>query len=118
MKITWFVILFLSISSSSHARELYRAPSAEDGGSYWVLSQERLEGDMVEILTSHVWHNNSSTSFIKFRINCASKAYLMLAISNEKGVQEFPTKPFRAVKNPEWESRKESSDLIEFVCKK
>jgi hypothetical protein len=118
MKVNWAIILLLGMSALCHAKELYRAPSAEDGGSYWVLSKERLDGGLVEVITSHIWHDNSSTSFIKLRINCASEAYLMLAISNEKGIQEFPTKPLREVKNPEWESRKASSDLIQFVCKK
>jgi hypothetical protein len=118
MKFNWAVILLLGMSAVCHTKELYRAPSAEDGGSYWVLSQEILETGTIEVLTSHIWHDNSSTSFIKFRINCASEEYMMLAISNEKGVHELPTNPLREVKKPEWESRKASSDLIQFVCKK
>lgn len=115
---------FMSISlvTFSYAKEMYRAPSAGDSGTYYVLTYEKVEGDIVRVLTSRIGKGNEYTDFTDLKFNCASKQYFELAGGSEDGVKEIPSKPLK-----DWSGKSKWTplvtgsskyDLFQFICDK
>lgn len=116
------VILFLSIPFGAFAKELYRAPSAGDSGTYFVLKIEKLDKAQFKVLTSRIGKGNAYTDFTELKINCKTRQYFELAGSSEDGKKEAPTATLK-----EWSSRSEwtslvpgssKHDLVTYVCRK
>ncbi|MDX7750866.1 hypothetical protein SJR52_15350, partial [Aeromonas caviae] len=83
MKKYFAVIAIMTVSINSYAKEIYRAPSPGDSGTYYVLSREKIENGMIKVITSRVGKGNEYTDFTEMKINCASKQYFELAGSSE-----------------------------------
>ena len=122
MKIYFAVIAIMTVSINSYAKEIYRAPSPGDSGTYYVLSREKIENGMIKVITSRVGKGNEYTDFTEMKINCASKQYFELAGSSEDGAQEKPSKPLKDWSGQsKWTSLVAGSskyDLVQFICKK
>lgn len=119
--ITTAVALF-SISSFSMAKDLYRAPSDGDKGSYYILDNKELSDGLVRVLSSRIGKGNASTDFTELKINCKTKQYFVLALGEENGAKDKPTEELKDwSKQSKWTSLVEGSsksDLVEYVCKK
>lgn len=122
MKKIVIILAFASLSSFSIASEMYRAPSAGDRGTYFVLNAENIGHKTVKVLTSRVGKGNAYTDFTELKINCQSKQYFELAGSSEDGGKSKPSKPLKDwSKQSKWTSfvpGSSKSDLVTFVCKK
>jgi hypothetical protein len=118
-----FTFLYvLVIPFGSFAKELYRAPSAGDSGSYYVLETEKLEGGQIKVLTSRVGKGAAYTDFTELKVNCKTKQYFELAGDSEDGAKESPTQPLK-----DWSARSKWTslvtgsskyDLVNYVCSK
>ncbi|WP_152487840.1 MULTISPECIES: hypothetical protein [unclassified Pseudomonas] len=116
------IAILMTINTFCYSRELYRAPTAGDSGTYYVLTHEKIDLNISKVLTSRIGKNNEYTDFTELNINCASKQYLELASNNEDGAQEKPTKPLKAwSNNSKWTSLVAGSskyELVQFICKR
>lgn len=122
MKRYFAAIILISVSINSYAKEMYRAPSSGDSGTYYVLKHEKIENGIIKALTSRVGKGNEYTDFTELKINCVSKQYFELAGSNEDGAQEKPSKLLKDWSGQsKWTSLVTGSskyDLVQFICKK
>ena len=112
-----FVLTFVSLLVS--ANEMYRAPSAGDSGSYFVISSEQGDDGIHTVLTSRIGKGNAYTDFTKLKINCASKQYFELGGSSEDGAKNSPSKPLKDWSNSKWTpivSGSSKSDLVRYIC--
>jgi hypothetical protein len=122
MKFFCAIICMMSISTFSYAKEIYRAPSSGDSGSYFVLTHEKIANEIINVTTSRIGKNNEYTDFTILKINCTSKQFFEMAGSSEDGAQEKPSKQFKdwSTKS-KWTSLVAGSskyDLVQFICKK
>ena len=122
MKTYCAAMMLISFTNCCYAKELYRAPTAGDSGTYYVLTHEKIEPHISKVLTSRIGKSNEYTDFTELKINCVSKQYFELAGSNEDGAKEKPTKPLK-----DWSSKSKWTslvvgsnkyDLVQFLCKK
>jgi hypothetical protein len=115
-------ITLLSISNISIAKELYRAPSAGDQGSYYILESKELDDGIVQILTSRIGKGNAYTDFTELKVNCKTKQYLEIAGGEEDGAKDNPTETLKdRSKQSKWTTLVIGSskyDLVEYVCKR
>lgn len=122
MRIFCTAIMLMSLTMFSYAKEIYRAPSAGDSGTYFVLTYEKVESGIIKVLTSRIGKGNEYTDFTELKINCESKQYFELAGGYEDGAQEKPTQPLKDWSSKsKWTSLVTGSskyDLVQFVCKK
>jgi hypothetical protein len=111
-----FVMLMAGFSS---AKELYRAPSAGDKGTYYIIDKKQVN-NMVQVLTSRIGKNNAYTDFTKLRINCDTKQFFVLAGSEEDGAKDNPSSELKDYsQNSKWTSLVQGSskyDLVMYVC--
>ena len=63
MKIYCTAIMLMSITSFCYAKELYRAPTLGDSGTYYVLTHEKIESNISKVLTSRIGKGNEYTDF-------------------------------------------------------
>ena len=116
------VVLLLTAPAALLAKELYRAPSAGDSGTYYVLKREKLDDAQFKVLASRIGKGNAYTDFTELKINCKTKQYFELAGASEDGKKEAPTAPLK-----DWSSRSKWTslvtgsskyDLVTHVCRK
>ncbi|NTU73252.1 hypothetical protein HGB07_03730 [Candidatus Roizmanbacteria bacterium] len=116
------IVAMLSVSNVSVAKELYRAQSAGDQGSYYILESKELENGILQVLSSRVGKGNAYTDFTKLKVNCITKQYFEIAGGEENGAKDNPTEALKdRSKQSKWTSLVIGSskyDLVEFVCKK
>ncbi len=93
MKKIYTIMALASLLSFSNANEIYRAPSAGDSGTYFVLNVEKAGNKIVKVLTSRVGKGNAYTDFTELKINCQSKQYFELAGGSEDGKKQTPSRP-------------------------
>ncbi|NQD94079.1 hypothetical protein HP532_15630 [Pseudomonas sp. CrR25] len=122
MKVIFTAIALMVLPAFAYAKELYRAPSSGDSGTYFLLTHEKIENGIIKVTTSRIGKSNEYTDFTELKINCYSKQYLELAGSSEDGAQEKPSKQLK-----DWSSKSKWTplvtgsskyDLVQFVCKK
>ncbi len=115
-------IALLSISNISIAKELYRASSAGDQGSYYILESKELGDGIMQVLSSRIGKGNAYTDFTELKINCKTKQYFELAGGDEDGAKDKPTEQLKDwSKKSKWTSLVNGSskyDLVEYVCRK
>lgn len=102
------------------SQQLYRAPSAGDRGTYYVLSNEKLGGGQVKVLTSRVGKGAAYTDFTELKVDCKNRQYFELAGGSEDGEKDTPTAPLN-----DWSARSKwtslvpgssKSDLVNYIC--
>lgn len=120
MKIYLMATLITLTSNSSYANEIYRHPTSGDSGTYYVLSNEKLNSSVSKVLTSRVGKNSEYTDFTEVKVNCLSNQYFELAGSSEDGLQNKPTKILTDwSKKSKWVPLVTGSskyDLVQFIC--
>lgn len=120
MKNVFIVCALTILAGSLVAKEMYRAPSSGDSGSYFVLNSDEIEGGIIKVLTSRIGKGNAYTDFTELKINCESKQYYELAGGSADGAKDLPTKPLKdwsAQSN--WTSLVVGSskyDLVIYIC--
>ena len=121
MKTYLIATLITLVSNSSYANEIYRHPTSGDSGTYYVLSNEKLNASVRRVLTSRVEKNSEYTDFTEVKINCSSNQYFELAGVSEDGLQNKPTKTLTGwSKKSKWTPLVMGSskyDLVQFICK-
>lgn len=122
MKYHFLIILLFSVAPLSYAKEMYRAPSAGDSGTYYVLKHEKFDANLIKVLTSRVGKNKEYTDFTELKINCESMQFFELAGGSEDGEKNYPTEPLK-----DWSSKSKWTplvtgsskyDLVNFICNK
>ena len=121
MKKTFIILIcMLLFVSYANAKELYRASSAGDKGTYYILSKQAIGDNTFQVLTSRIGKNNAYTDFTELKINCNTMQYYTLAGSEEDGAKEVPSKALKDwSKNSKWTSLVTGSskyDLTIHVC--
>ncbi|MNJ40691.1 hypothetical protein D3C87_1473500 [compost metagenome] len=120
MKIYLMATLITLTSNSSYANEIYRHPTSGDSGTYYVLSNEKLNSSVSKVLTSRVGKNSEYTDFTEVKVNCLSNQYFELAGGSEDGLQNKPTKILADwSKKSKWAPLVTGSskyDLVQFIC--
>ena len=113
-------IALMLITEFAVAKELYRASSAGDKGTYYILESENLGNNIIRVLSSRIGKGNAYTDFTELKVNCSTKQYFILAESEEDGARETPSKPLKDwSKNSKWTSSGTGSskhDLVTFTC--
>lgn len=108
------------VPSLALSKEMYRAPSAGDSGTYFILSSEKTKDGELKVLTSRIGKGAAYTDFTELKIDCRSRQYFELAGRSEDGKQEKPTGPLK-----DWSARSHwtslvpgssKSDLVTYVC--
>ena len=121
-KIITFAALVCLISSTSLAKEPYRAPSGGDKGAYYVLKKKEIGNGEFHVLASRIGKGNAYTDFTELKINCKIKQYFELAGGEEDGAKDKPTIELKDwSKQSKWTSLVVGSskyDLVEYICKK
>ena len=116
------ILVLLFTATFSSAKELYRAPSAGDQGSYYIIESKKLNDGFIQVLSSRIGKGNAYTDFTELKVNCKLKQYFELAGSEEDGAKDYPTKPLQDRSNQsKWTSLVTGSskyDLVENVCNK
>ncbi|SBS36467.1 hypothetical protein MAQ5080_03456 [Marinomonas aquimarina] len=116
--ITAAILLF---SVGAIAKEMYRAPSAGDFGTYYILQHEKIESDIHKVLTSRIGKGNAYTTFTELKINCASQEFFALAENEEDGAKDMPsTSLYDYSSRSKWSRLVRGSskyDLVQYVCK-
>lgn len=106
--------------SAANAKELYRAPSGGDAGSYYVLSKSKT-GNGFTALTSRIGKGASYTDFTEVQVNCQSRQYRTIKGSGEDGAVDKPTKPLKVyTSGNKWTDLipgSSKSNLVTFLCK-
>jgi len=114
------LLALMLTSEFAFTKELYRAPSAGDKGTYYVLESKDSGNDIIHVLTSRVGKGNAYTDFTELKINCKSKQYYELAGGSENGAKEKPSKQLNDwSKSSKWTSLVPGSskyDLVNFIC--
>ena len=114
------IIATLITTNTAFSKELYRAPSAGDSGTYYVLNREKLGTGEVKVLTSRIGKGAEYTDFTELKVNCKNRTYFELAGHTEDGAKENPTQPLK-----DWSSQSKwtslvagssKSDLVNYIC--
>ncbi len=117
-----FLAALFAVPFGSIAKDLYRASTAGDSGTYYVLKTETLDSGEFHVLTSRVGKGGAYTDFTELKVNCQTNQYFVLAGGEEDGVKEAPTEPLA-----DWSARSKwtslvpgssKSDLVNYVCNK
>ena len=115
------LLIFISISGSISANELYRQKPG-DSGKYYIIESKDLGKEIIQVLSSRIGKGNAYTDFTKLKVNCKSKQYFELAGSSEDGAKNKPSKQLKDwSKNSKWVSLVSGSskyDLVNYICKK
>ena len=110
------------LSNISVAKDLYRASTLGDKGTYYVLETKKLQDSTIQVLTSRIGPGNAYTDFTELKINCQTQKFFELAGGEEDGAKDKPTKPLKDLStNSKWTSLVIGSskhDLVEYVCNK
>jgi len=121
MKNILLFITLVSITNTSIANDLYRAPSPGDSGTYFILNSEKNDEGVHTLLTSRVGKDNAYTDFTKLKVNCNSQQYMELAGGSEDGVKKKPSKLLKDWSKSKWTPIVAGSskfDLVRHVCNK
>lgn len=117
---TLIVVLTLTAAAPALCQQVYRAPTAGDKGTYFLLSKEVLANKQFKVLTSRVGKGGEYTDFTELKVDCESKRYFELAGGSEDGQKDKPSAPLK-----DWSGRSKwtslvpgssKSDLVRFVC--
>ena len=115
------LLIYISISGSISANELYRQKSG-DSGKYYVIDSTDLGNSIIQVLSSRIGKGNAYTDFTKLKVNCKSKQYFELAGASEDGAKNKPSQELTDwSKNSKWVSLVSGSskyDLVNYICKK
>lgn len=101
--------------------DLYRAPSAGDSGTYYILKQEAIGAGIFKVLSNRIGKGAAYTDFTELNVNCKSKQFFELAGGEADGKQMTPPSALSPRKNSKWASLvpgSSKSDLVNFVCSK
>ncbi len=103
------------------SKKLYRAPSAGDKGSYYVLMRESIGNRVYRVVTSRVGNGDAYTDFSELSVNCDSRQFFVLGVVSEDGAKDKPTKNFIDIsKKSKWSTLVVGSskyDLVNHICK-
>lgn len=116
-----FAIAAVLLPVSCWGADLYRAPSAGDSGSYYILKQEAIGTGMFKVLSNRVGKGAAYTDFTELKVNCESRQYFELAGGEADGKQMSAPASLTPRKNSTWASLvpgSSKSDLVNFVCAK
>ena len=115
------LLIFISISGSISANELYRQKPG-DSGKYYIIESKDLGKGIIQVLSSRIGKGNAYTDFTKLKVNCKSKQYFELAGSSEDGAKNKPSKQLKDwSEKSKWVSLVSGSskyDLVHYICKK
>lgn len=119
-----FILLSVAAiySLSAVSGELYRAPSAGDSGTYYVLELTKLKDGNIKVLTSRIGKGRAYTDFTELKINCEKMTYFTVAGSSEDGAKNNPSTILKDwSKGSKWTPLtygSSKSDLVTYVCRK
>ncbi len=120
MKLIFAVAAFL-LPVASFGADIYRPPSAGDGGTYYVLKQESIGDATFKVLSNRIGKGAAYTDFTELKVNCKSRQYFELAGGEADGKEMQPSKALTPRKNSKWTDLvpgSSKSDLVNFVCAK